>query len=264
MIKIFAYNPTSRSAKHLATALGVKRLKHNNSRWHPTEQDTVINWGMGRMFNLAFVLNEPINVSRVVNKLSFFQMIAERNREFPEDLVNIPEWTTDIAIARSWCGLDCRGNPKKVVARSLLNSHEGKGITIHIDPETITIAPLYCKYVPKQTEYRVHMVGSKIIDIQKKILRNDIPRDSANWTIRNTANGFVFQRQNIVVPEDVKTQALLALKASGLDFAAADVIWNNRRGKAYVLELNTAPGIEGTTVILYSNALRKYIEDNQD
>jgi glutathione synthase/RimK-type ligase-like ATP-grasp enzyme len=36
--------------------------------------------------------------------------------------------------------------------------------------------------------------------------------------------------------------------ASGLDFGAVDVIWNERQQRAYVLEINSAPGLEGTTI----------------
>ena len=43
---------------------------------------------------------------------------------------------------------------------------------------------------------------------------------------------------------------------SGLTFGAIDVIWNEHQQKAFVLEINTAPGIEGTTVEKYAAKFR--------
>jgi D-alanine-D-alanine ligase-like ATP-grasp enzyme len=41
-----------------------------------------------------------------------------------------------------------------------------------------------------------------------------------------------------------------------LDFGAADVIYNAQQDRAYSLEVNSAPGIMGTTLVNYTNALR--------
>jgi D-alanine-D-alanine ligase-like ATP-grasp enzyme len=39
---------------------------------------------------------------------------------------------------------------------------------------------------------------------------------------------------------------------TGLDFGAVDVIWNAQKEKPYVLEINTAPGLEGQTIADYA------------
>jgi hypothetical protein len=259
-IKIFAYSKVSESARALADALDVWLIRHEGSRYRPRRGDTVINWGKGRVWSPARTINHPTHVDLVVNKLHFFASMSARDgRDDLGQLPRVPEWTTDIRVARTWCGVDCQGRAKKVVVRRILNGHEGRGIEIHSMPEDIPHAPLYTKYVPKSAEYRVHMVAGNVIDVQQKVLRRSVDPDTANWGVRNSANGFVFQRQNINVPEDVKLQSTLALRASGLDFAAADVVWHHRRAKAYVLELNTAPGIEGSTITSYATALREYI-----
>jgi D-alanine-D-alanine ligase-like ATP-grasp enzyme len=49
--------------------------------------------------------------------------------------------------------------------------------------------------------------------------------------------------------------------ALGLDFGAADVLFNARRNQAYVLEVNTAPGLEGQTVNDYAEAFKEMIRD---
>ena len=59
------------------------------------------------------------------------------------------------------------------------------------------------------------------------------------------------------LPEDCEKQAVAAVVALGLDFGAVDVVYNVKEQKAYVLEVNSAPGLSGTT-------LDKYVEVFKD
>jgi D-alanine-D-alanine ligase-like ATP-grasp enzyme len=124
-------------------------------------------------------------------------------------------------------------------------------------------APLYTVYVPKKMEFRVHVFkgndASFIVDIQRKIKKPDA--EVKDWKIRNLDNGFIYARNGVeeIVPEDVRVQARCAFDLSGLDFGAVDVIFNEGQGRAYVLEINTAPGISGTTVENYADAFRKLV-----
>ena len=115
-------------------------------------------------------------------------------------------------------------------------------------------APLYTRYVPKQDEYRVHVFGGRVIAVQRKARRNDV--ENPNWRIRNHANGFVFAREGVVAPQQVIEQSIMAVAALGLDFGGVDVIFNRHRDTAYVLEINTACGLEGQTVNDYADAIR--------
>jgi glutathione synthase/RimK-type ligase-like ATP-grasp enzyme len=112
--------------------------------------------------------------------------------------------------------------------------------------------------VKKQDEYRVH-VGKRgnesiIIDVQQKRRRHD--HAEPNFRVRNLANGFIYAREGVNPPECVFDFAKRALACCDLDFGAVDVIYNAREGRAYVLEINTAPGITGTTVERYRNYFR--------
>ena len=62
------------------------------------------------------------------------------------------------------------------------------------------------------------------------------------------------------LPNDVIHQATMAVGCLQLDFGAVDVIWNEAQKRAYVLEVNTAPGIEGTTLMRYASAFSSAIE----
>jgi glutathione synthase/RimK-type ligase-like ATP-grasp enzyme len=241
MIYMYAYSNGSKTAKLLAEKLGIKRLKHVGSKAKPT---VVINWGKGIPFTK--VINDYKAVGSAINKLIAFKLLKEKG-------VSVPPFTTSRTEAQAWMP------QAKVVCRGTLTGHEGQGITIHSEG-TLPNVPLYVKYIPKKKEFRVHVCNGKIIDEQQKV-RSSSYTGAAGFEIRNTANGFIFQRNGIIVPSDVREQAIAAVKGLGLDFGAVDVIWNESKDKAYVLEVNTAPGLEGTSLEIYSKALRQLIKD---
>jgi glutathione synthase/RimK-type ligase-like ATP-grasp enzyme len=51
--------------------------------------------------------------------------------------------------------------------------------------------------------------------------------------------------------------AIRTVEILGLDFGAVDIIWNKKQDRYYVLEVNTAPGLEGETVVRYANAFKE-------
>ena len=61
------------------------------------------------------------------------------------------------------------------------------------------------------------------------------------------------------INKSVKEQALKAIQALGLDFGAVDVGYNTRENKAYVYEVNSAPGLQGTTLTAYTNAFKELL-----
>ena len=54
-------------------------------------------------------------------------------------------------------------------------------------------------------------------------------------------------------------QELRGIQALGLDFGAVDILYMASNDTAKVLEVNTAPGIEGDTLVDYYNAFMKEI-----
>lgn len=262
VVRIYPYNPHSGSAKALSEKLNVKRIKHLNSKYRPRDGDTIINWGSSNLPNNLVnlnVFNNPKNVSTATDKLSLFNLFGENNN------YTVP-WTTSTDVVRSWLE-----NGKIVVARTKLRGHSGEGIVLLEGAGAdIVEAPLYTLYTPKKEEYRVHVVrvpslvrGFKepvIFDIQRKAKRADVPKEEANYYIRNLAGGFIYARQDLVVPKCVEDVALKIFDATGLDFGAVDVIYNEKRDKAYGLEVNTAPGLTGTTLDKYAEIFNHLID----
>lgn len=172
-----------------------------------------------------------------------------------EDFPRVPAYTTSRETAEVWV----RHEDAVVVARTVLNGNSGEGIVIIKDMDDFVDAPLYVRYVQKKQEYRVHILNDQVVDVQRKARRKDVPDDQVNWLVRNHDNGFIFARDEALgdIPEDVTRQALLAVKVCGLDFGAVDVIFNEKFGRAYVLEVNTAPGLSGATLEGYAARLKE-------
>lgn len=249
---LYAYKQASSSAKLLAEALNIKRISHKGSSFKGRARKTVLNWGATTVpeeVRLCRLMNPPEKVELACDKLKFFTALTETNVRIPEFYTSFEEVLKQIKD-----GAD-------IVARSVLNGHSGAGITL-ITQETplknvVFDAPLYTQYIKKKDEYRVHIVDNEVVDVQRKAVREDKDKDEVNWQIRNHDNGFIYARENLEVPEDVLNQAILAVAACDLDFAAVDVVWNDHQNKAYVLEVNTAPGLEGQTVEKYADAIRR-------
>ena len=76
--------------------------------------------------------------------------------------------------------------------------------------------------------------------------------------MRTHDNGFVFVRQDVELPAAARDMAVQALAATSLSFGAVDLIFNEHHNQYYVLEINTAPGLEGQTITSYADAIQRY------
>lgn len=262
---VLPYKSGSRSARRIADELNVRVIGLNRSTVHRQEAPRIINWGnsgtrlppQGLPISAQF-FNTPEAVQRASNKLTTFESLKM--------YADIPAFTTDPQVAIQWLE-----DGHKVVERHTLTGNSGEGIRIvHNEEPVMSLqqAPLYVKYIKKQDEYRVHVAqcpvsGSPVVfDVQKKLRSTSVPDEQVNWQVRNTAGGFIFARgfDRSTVPDKVLNNAKKALTALGLDFGAVDIVWNNREQKAYVLEVNTAPGLEGTTLENYKTMLTCLVE----
>lgn len=258
------YKAGSASAKVLSAELGAKRIKLEGSAFKGSPKKTVINWGASEVSDevgKCNIINHPKAVAVASNKLKFFMAIDRHNDDIYDDdgdeslLVNIPPFTTSRRNARSWSN-----NDSLVVERHKLTGNSGDGIRLVEPGNELEDAPLYVLYIPKRQEYRVHVANGMVVDLQRKARRRDVADEDINWRIRNHDNGFIFQRNDLVVPHSVSVQAINACKACGLDFGAVDIVFNEKQDKAYVLEINTAPGLAGSTLEGYVNRFKNWDE----
>lgn len=238
-MNIYPYKMASQSAKALAQALGVKRIKPEGRMI----AETFINWGASKINRdyEAGCYNHPTTVGVASNKLKTFLTL--------DGVVPIPDYTTDLVEAQEWLNSGIT-----VVERHTLTGHSGEGIRlVEFDEELSVDAKLYVQYIKKEHEYRLHVFRDEVFFIQRKARALEVPDDNVNWKVRNHANGFIYANKDIELPKVAHYMATNAIQALGLDFGAVDMIYNARQNKFYVLEINTAPGLSGTT-------LDKYVE----
>ena len=244
-IRIEPYKRWSGGAKALGQRCGILRATPRQVQKHG-DFDYIINWGNSeRNFNAEYI-NQPEAVAIASNKLESVRLLADS--EVPQ-----PEHTTDTAVASQWYN-----DGITVVCRTLLRASGGRGIIL-ADPTAegqVVAAPLYTKYFKKAEEYRVHVVGGQSIDVQMKRKRQEVQNENVNYQIRNASNGWVYCRGGVQAPDCVVVAAVRAVDSLGLDFGAVDIGYNKHRGDAAVFEVNTAPGLEGTTLDKYYEAFR--------
>jgi len=241
---IVPYKMGSQSCKRLKEKfieVGHKALqiKPTSRTFRPKPTDKYIYWG--GQHTLPY-LTDCYNVNRGVasNKLNTFKALTQAG------LSTVP-WTEEREIASEWLT-----EGKTVVARATLVGHSGAGITIHNTPTDLPTVSLYTKYVKKTYECRIHIFKGRMIDAQIKRKVRDVEEN--NPLIRNIHTGWVYCRDNYI-PDPTSIQlAIDAVRVVGLDFGAVDLIYNQHYNQFYILECNTAPGLEGTTLINYVNA----------
>lgn len=247
---------------HRCKSCGTRNITSNSlgfGSWEDLNVNTLlIRWGVNRTHGGAnyvrfknmgnFLVNGK--TEWMSNKLMFFNTM---NAVGLSDYC-VP-WTTDMATARSWLE-----SGRMMVVRKILNGHSGNGIVLckPEPPFELPEARLYTQYVKKKYEYRVHMfrgLPNHTIWQQKKALRN---AENVNYQIRNHDNGWVFTRRDLIIPDIVRSRMeefrTQFFERCSVDFAAVDVIYNDHTNRTYVLEANTAPGLEGQTVKDYTNA----------
>lgn len=250
---LYSYNPNSQGCRELARALGIRRLRHEGTKTL-VSSDTIINWGSSSLpsrVNRCRHINAPSLLSKVTDKLAFFERMKDVRLENDKRITPL-HWTNrNDALAY------LRNKGGAIVCRTMLSASGGRGIVIAEQASDLVECKLYTRYIPKKDEYRIHILDGKVIDLQRKAKRLDA--GEVDWKVRNHDNGFVFVRENVKSPKSVLTVAQKAMEESKLDFGAVDVVYNDQNSRAYVLEINTAPGLEGQTVVNYARAFREYL-----
>lgn len=237
---IYTGGRASNSAKELSNAPNFRRfITGVNFKG----DDVLVNWGTTKVVNHPTkILNSVAAIALAANKYHAFTAMAGKN-------ISTVPWTANKAVALEW-----QAAGATIVVRNVLTGHSGNGIIIVEKGEVVPDAPLYTKYIFKVKEYRVHATQTEVIDTQRKV--RDTDREVVTWKVRSYENGFLFQRNNILPSQARDDLAVSVIKTLGLDFGAVDII-EDKNGKLFVLEVNTAPGLEGQTVTTYINALEK-------
>jgi glutathione synthase/RimK-type ligase-like ATP-grasp enzyme len=189
-------------------------------------------------------LNNPHAIALASNKLNTFTELECKGFE------DIPQYTISKDIAKHLIDMG-----DTIYCRSTVTGHSGRGIVIANTTNELINAPLYTVKTKHKHEYRVHVFRGQVLDIQMKRKRNGAVGGTG---IRNHANGWVYARAEIAPPEELLLSSINAVRLLGLDFGAVDIGHRVIDNKFFVFEVNTAPGLEGTTLDKYSKAIYNY------
>lgn len=268
LIAILPYGP-SESAKSLRDDIisqGTHSLclRRVGSTFRGRQGEMVVNWGNSTIPSETFhticgaattVLNRPASIAKASNKIEAFRALHE---------VGVPtvDWTVSEGVARAWVS-----EGALVYARTTLQGHSGEGIVMaHREPEsiqgvgnaftvgsTLPAARLYTKgIVAQRREFRIHVMNGVVTYVQQK-KRAEGWQDNPAYSnvVRNYHTGWIYAAMDISPNQAAQEYAIAAVTALGLNFGAVDVI--TRRDQAWVLEVNTAPGLQGTNLEIYTN-----------
>ena len=267
-VTILPYKKASKSAGEIARALNIKYLRLEGSKYKSKEGRFVINWGSSKrppwdkVLGGSRVINGFSAVKAASNKLTALTLLRDGG-------VNVPFFTTELDKVVSIMEEDPQ---RRFMGRTLLTGSGGEGCYFisgragdnEVSPEAAhnrnaRVYKLFTDYIPKTAEYRVHVMNGKVFDVTQKKSRKSVEAvggddmfamNPTNYKIRSYNNGWVFCREGIEYPPEILDVAIRAVQALSLDFGAVDIIWNRNKG-IFVLEVNTAPGLEGTTLENY-------------
>lgn len=250
MPQIYMYMFSMKSAGGLDVkkALGCQQIRHTESTFKGSPDKVVINWGCGSQLPKEVlkcnIINKPEAIYNAIDKREFLRLCTDAG-------VRTVPWTLTRREGSLWITQGAI-----VYCRTRLEGRQGQGIVIATHSQELVEARLYTKGISCDREYRVHVCDGEVIAVHRKVQDGETPENTNTHAIRNTENGWVFRRVTIY-PKDITTQAIPAIKAAGLDFGVVDVLYDGTQ--AYVLEANTAPGIDTMewTCEQYAKALKK-------
>ncbi|MHB8739483.1 MAG: ATP-grasp domain-containing protein, partial [Candidatus Dormibacteria bacterium] len=165
------------------------------------------------------------------------------------------EFTESKEEAKRW-----NAEGKTIYARKTLTGQGGAGIVV-IQPRSTSFPEehfgVYTKRFVTKREFRVHVIRDEIVKISEKKRRSNY-NEPDNF-VRSHNLGWVFCHNNLEpIPESIKSTAINAVRALDLDFGGVDIAMDIH-GKVAVIEVNTALGLEGTTIAAYGNKFKEIL-----
>ena len=200
-----------------------------------------------RTTKLAF-RRKQFKYGQGVDKLTQYQWFVDQG-------IPALEFTTDIQTALTWC---MEGGT--VFGRKFLNSSCGKGIVV-FDKDTagaLWDCPVYTLYKKKKREFRVHVFKDQVVAVVEKKRKKEWD-GTQDTKIRNLANGYVFVQDVMDEPVGLRELALRAACVSPSDFRGVDIGYNEKKDELFVIEVNSAPGIQGNNIGKYLEAIVNHV-----
>lgn len=286
---------TDITAKKLATTLG---CSHGAEKPKPSEADIVICWGTKTKDNTTFptgvvVLNHPDKIRDNRNKFLALETMKAAG-------INVESFCQGLdAVGKPASGVKLPVIGRTKYHQGGKGFWMCPSMT-HVKSALEEGANYFQNMIEIKDEYRTHVFGGKVIYAVQKVKRTSeemeaafiedemarqkslsekagetfsevavlpflkrqakkFAADGANMMIRSNRLGWKFKRVKSL-PKDVEAQAISACKVLGLDFGAVDMC-TDASGKAWVIEVNTGPGLEESTFTAYVEVLKEKLKE---
>lgn len=241
---IHSYCKGNSYTRDLARELGIKR--HVVAPIGP-DVGCIINWGDSKLVAPGVgIANYHGAVASAINKLETFEILEQHRVE------HVPV-TTNPVVAAEWSG-----HGYTVFGRDKVEGSRGEGITVYTPTgDFIQEHKFYTKWIKPKREFRIHVGWNKVIFQQEKLKKRGVEHDPY---IRSHARGWVMCFKHLEqnpIPDFAQLVAIDAVDALNLHFGAVDMV-EDMHGEFYVLEVNTAPALDGvSTLKAYVDMFRK-------
>lgn len=202
------------SATLLAMQLQATKSTRKVPRYY-RNKGLIINWG--------YTCGRGLNCNIIGNKMREFKILHSAE-----------------LTPKMWENCPYEESEYPILGRKISHS---KGNDIIFIPSPIgdnAYSDFYVKYIDKKAEFRAHILGDTVAIITKK-KRIDDRSDKIIWSFDRGYRQCTYL-QGKKYWDIVANIAIKAIKAVNYDFGAVDVVID-KSNKAYVLEINSAPGL---------------------
>lgn len=255
---LLSYSKTSQSARSILAEIRKLGIPLERSTFPKTNQYDLIRWGSYKRvrYQPDRLLNSRSAVIKASNKIKCLHTLNELGIGAPNIVLTREQAIAELSFP--------------IVARTTRNGSRGKGIHIVNSEDDFgdRVYELFTQYIHPDREYRYHIFRGEVIDVSKKVHDKNYD-DIPNEMIRSHRKGWRFQRCRLELVNEyrqsVTETALAAVEALGLDFGAVDIVWGHKPTeetlRPYVLEINTAPGIEGSVLDKYVTKISEWLQE---
>lgn len=176
-----------------------------------------------------------------VNKLKQYEFFKAN------DIPHAP-FSTKIEDAKKWLK-----NGHAVVCREFIKSQKGNGLHVAGSEAELVEAKVYTKYMKKKREFRVNLFKHKVVNIREKLGKAD------KYFIATTGNGYTTTHVKSPISNEAYLRSIAeqASMVSTSDFIGVDVGYNQFYDEYFVLEVNSGPSIEGSSVAEFVQAMKE-------
>lgn len=292
-VYIYYSGPTDDTGKRIAEAL---KVEHGKKKPAAAQKGRIIiGWGCKTKDKVTFgandvILNHPDNIRTNRNKLMTLEVLKKAGVPVA-DFMTADKALASLDAARGAMGLPLVGRKKfhqggKDFWTCLTRGQVQRAIK--------NGAEYFQNYLAIETEYRLHVFQGEVINMQKKVERDDLEtayveqhgnriqniaeknnvkldkttaeyvlknlgkrQGHADQIIKSNTRGWKFS-QIKTANKELQEAAVNAVKAIGLDFGAVDCCLTEN-GNPFVIEVNTGPGLQGTPFDAYIEVFKKTI-----